>query len=73
MRDAFSSDAELNQSFEQAMEHLAQCTRENRKIFVTGIGKSGIVARRLASSLASISVSSQVRVLLHFLVPEIAH
>lgn len=39
---------------------LLQCHDENKRIYITGIGKSGIVARRMASTLSSISIPSQV-------------
>jgi arabinose-5-phosphate isomerase len=38
---------------------LLECHYDKCTIYVSGIGKSGIVARRLASTLSSISIRSQ--------------
>ncbi|KAG2832304.1 hypothetical protein PC111_g6658 [Phytophthora cactorum] len=44
-----------------ALQNLFQslCHDQQRRVFVTGMGKSGAVAQRLASTLSSISISSQ--------------
>jgi len=41
---------QLNGGFEEALELLAQCTG---RVVVTGIGKSGLVARKIAATLSS--------------------
>jgi D-arabinose 5-phosphate isomerase GutQ len=60
IRMTFVAGSAQDAAFRQSASRLAQCARDGRRIFVTGMGKSGIVARRLASSLASVSIASQV-------------
>lgn len=45
---------------EACTQHIAECHARDCLVYVTGVGKSGIVAQRLASTLASISIRSQV-------------
>ncbi|TDH73358.1 hypothetical protein CCR75_007112 [Bremia lactucae] len=52
-----NSDAMDN--LERCTKYILQCHEKNCRVFVTGVGKSGFVARRLASTLSSISISSQ--------------
>jgi len=37
----------------QAIDHLLQSVADNRRIIITGIGKSGIIARKIAATLRS--------------------
>lgn len=45
----------LDEQFERAVEHLAAC---RGRVIVTGMGKSGIIARKIAATLASLGVPS---------------
>ena len=45
----------LNKSFNQAITHLAKC---QSKVIVCGVGKSGIIASKIASTLASVGTPS---------------
>ncbi|EGZ25473.1 hypothetical protein PHYSODRAFT_257852 [Phytophthora sojae] len=56
---SLTSDSDVAQSFEDCVTRVLQCHDQQNRVFVTGIGKSGAVARRLASTLSSISISSQ--------------
>ncbi|KAE8901349.1 hypothetical protein PF005_g7492 [Phytophthora fragariae] len=56
---SLTSDSDVAQSFEQCVRRVLQCHDQQSRVFVTGMGKSGAVARRLASTLSSISISSQ--------------
>ncbi|KAG6610660.1 KpsF/GutQ family sugar-phosphate isomerase [Phytophthora cinnamomi] len=56
---SLASDSDAAQSFTQCVTRVLQCHDRQSRVFVTGIGKSGAVARRLASTLSSISISSQ--------------
>ncbi len=53
-------DIQALKQFDSFTERLLRCHHERNTIYVTGIGKSGIVAKRLASTLSSISIRSQV-------------
>ena len=57
----FSSDSSIALNFTQCVMRVLKCHNERHRVFVTGLGKSGAVAQRLASTLSSISISSQVR------------
>ncbi|CAI5708416.1 unnamed protein product [Hyaloperonospora brassicae] len=56
---AFSSDSSVAQNFTQCVMRVLNCRDQRNRVFVTGLGKSGAVAQRLASTLSSISISSQ--------------
>ncbi|DAZ96225.1 TPA: hypothetical protein N0F65_012587 [Lagenidium giganteum] len=59
LHELVASDAAVQASLRAFMAELVRCHSERKLIYVTGIGKSGIVARRLASTLSSISIRSQ--------------
>ena len=42
----------------KALEILNECHRSNRKVVITGVGKSGIVARKIAATFSSLSLTS---------------
>jgi arabinose-5-phosphate isomerase len=44
--------------FTQAVDHLIEATETQRRIIVTGIGKSGIIARKIAATLRSTGTPS---------------
>ena len=46
-------DGNMAAPFENAVELLAECVRKERRIFVTGMGKSGIIAQKVAAILRS--------------------
>ncbi|WP_260738028.1 KpsF/GutQ family sugar-phosphate isomerase [Tunturiibacter lichenicola] len=46
-------DTTMLTAFTQAVDHLLQSVAGNRRIIVTGIGKSGIIARKIAATLRS--------------------
>ena len=46
-------DGPMADSFQQAVEVLRTAVAEQRRIFVTGMGKSGIIAQKLAAILRS--------------------
>ncbi|CAH0480534.1 unnamed protein product [Peronospora belbahrii] len=54
-----ASDTNVANNFEQCVTSLLKCHEKEKRVFVTGIGKSGVVAKRLASTLSSISIRSQ--------------
>ncbi|RLN51022.1 hypothetical protein BBJ29_002920 [Phytophthora kernoviae] len=56
---SLANDSDAAQNFQQCVMRILQCHDEHHRVFVTGMGKSGAVAKRLASTLASVSVSSQ--------------
>ncbi|POM75388.1 Hypothetical protein PHPALM_7513 [Phytophthora palmivora] len=56
---SLTNDTEVAQNFDQCVARVLQCHDQQNRVFVTGIGKSGAVAQRLASTLSSISISSQ--------------
>ena len=62
---SLASDSVVLANFDACVQRIARCDEEDRVVYVTGIGKSGIVAQRLASTLASISIRSRVRAV-HF-------
>jgi len=41
---------------ESALEHLEACARRRAKLVITGVGKSGIVARKIAATFSSIGL-----------------
>ena len=43
---------------EKALNLLIQCSNSNSKIIVTGVGKSGIVARKIAATFCSVGLMS---------------
>ncbi|KAG7379807.1 hypothetical protein PHYPSEUDO_008103 [Phytophthora pseudosyringae] len=59
LQNLFRSLAGDAHSFEQCVTRVLQCHDQQSRVFVTGMGKSGAVAQRLASTLSSISISSQ--------------
>ncbi|KAL4176915.1 hypothetical protein KRP22_001852 [Phytophthora ramorum] len=59
LQKLFRSLASDAQNFEQCTMKVLQCHDQQKRVFVTGMGKSGAVAQRLASTLSSISISSQ--------------
>uniref|UniRef100_M4BUW1 SIS domain-containing protein n=1 Tax=Hyaloperonospora arabidopsidis (strain Emoy2) TaxID=559515 RepID=M4BUW1_HYAAE len=61
----FSSDSSIALNFTQCVMRVLKCHNERHRVFVTGLGKSGAVAQRLASTLSSISISSQVIIISH--------
>lgn len=60
VRDAYAAGAQMDAAFVDCAARLLDGVRQHCRVYATGMGKSGVVARRLASSLASVSVSSQV-------------
>ncbi len=46
----------INYSFEKAVEALLNC--KNGKVIISGIGKSGIIGKKISSTLASVGISS---------------
>jgi len=46
----------INQSFEKAVTTLLNC--KNGKIIISGVGKSGIIGKKIASTLSSVGTSS---------------
>jgi arabinose-5-phosphate isomerase len=50
---ALRLDVAMLAPFTQAVDHLIAATAAKRRIIVTGIGKSGIIARKLAATLRS--------------------
>lgn len=47
-----------NISAEKALEYLDNCASNKGKIIITGVGKSGIVARKIAATFSSIGLTS---------------
>jgi arabinose-5-phosphate isomerase len=45
----------LNEDFEKAVNTIAQC---NGRVVMTGIGKSGLICKKIASTLSSVGVSA---------------
>ncbi|KAI9922357.1 hypothetical protein PsorP6_000953 [Peronosclerospora sorghi] len=56
---SLASDSDIARNFKHCIKRMRQCHDQQKRVFVTGIGKSGAVAQRLASTLSSISISSQ--------------
>ena len=56
-------ETDQNESFERALMLLEGCTQAGRRVLVTGIGKSGIIARKIAATLRSTGSAA------HFLHP----
>ncbi|MGB9602147.1 MAG: KpsF/GutQ family sugar-phosphate isomerase, partial [Limisphaerales bacterium] len=50
----------LDNSFEQAVDLFLDCVRNRGKIVVTGVGKSGLIGRKIAATLASTGATSVV-------------
>ena len=42
----------------RALDLLEQCSITRKKLLITGVGKSGIVARKLAATFTSIGLTS---------------
>jgi arabinose-5-phosphate isomerase len=55
---ALRLDAAMLAPFTQAVDHLIAATATQRRIVVTGIGKSGIIARKIAATLRSTGTSA---------------
>ena len=55
---ALRLDGAMLSSFKQAVDLLLQSIEGNRRIIVTGIGKSGIIARKIAATLRSTGTPS---------------
>ena len=47
------------EAFEQAAERVAQAVRSRRKAVLTGMGKSGLIARKIAATLLSTGTPAQ--------------
>ncbi|ETM32184.1 hypothetical protein L914_20370 [Phytophthora nicotianae] len=56
---SLASDSDVGNNLERSVRRVLECHQQQRRVFVTGMGKSGAVAQRLASTLSSISISSQ--------------
>lgn len=54
-----ASNSDVAHKLTQLVHRVLHCHDQQHRVFVTGIGKSGTVAQRLASTLSSISISSQ--------------
>jgi arabinose-5-phosphate isomerase len=50
---AYRLDTTLLAPFTQAINHLVQAATDQSRVIVTGIGKSGIIARKIAATLRS--------------------
>ncbi|KAF1333960.1 hypothetical protein FI667_g1885, partial [Globisporangium splendens] len=59
LHHALAQEPQVLAAFADCVERLMRCDDDDRVVYVTGIGKSGIVAQRFASTLASISVRSR--------------
>ena len=46
----------INQSFNKAVEAIINC--KNGKVIISGIGKSGIIGKKISSTLASVGIPS---------------
>ena len=46
----------LNKSFNKAVEALINC--KNGKVIISGVGKSGIIGKKISSTLASVGIPS---------------
>jgi len=46
-------DGTMAEAFDRALEHLLAAVAANHRVLVTGIGKSGLIARKLAATLRS--------------------
>ena len=46
----------INYSFEKAVEAILNC--KNGKVVISGVGKSGIIGKKISSTLASVGISS---------------
>ena len=46
----------INQSFNKAVETIINC--KNGKIIISGVGKSGIIGKKISSTLASVGIPS---------------
>ena len=55
-----SVERKLDESFARAVEAMAAAIQAGRKIIVTGIGKSGTIGAKIASTLSSTGASSVV-------------
>jgi len=52
--------ARLDKSFEQVVELLLDCVKNRGKIIITGVGKSGLIGRKIAATLTSTGATSVV-------------
>ena len=48
--------ANINQSFNKAVEAILAC--KNGKVVISGVGKSGIIGKKISSTLSSVGVPS---------------
>lgn len=46
------------QQVELALQHLEDCRKRRAKVVITGVGKSGIVARKIAATFSSIGLTA---------------
>ncbi|OQS06795.1 fructokinase [Thraustotheca clavata] len=58
MRRLFTN-LEYATQFQAFVSRIVQCRENRNRVYLSGIGKSGIVARRFASTLSSLSIPSQ--------------
>ena len=47
-----------NEIVEKSIQLLENCSDNNKKLLLTGVGKSGIVARKLAATFTSIGLTA---------------
>uniref|UniRef100_K3WZ75 SIS domain-containing protein n=1 Tax=Globisporangium ultimum (strain ATCC 200006 / CBS 805.95 / DAOM BR144) TaxID=431595 RepID=K3WZ75_GLOUD len=59
LHHALAQDPKVLAVFAECAERIMRCDDDDRVVYASGIGKSGIVAQRFASTLASISVRSR--------------
>lgn len=52
--------ARLDEAFDAVVERLLETVRQRGKVVVVGVGKSGIIGRKIAATLASTGVTSVV-------------
>jgi arabinose-5-phosphate isomerase len=52
--------AQLDDTFDAVVERLQETVRQRGKVVVVGVGKSGIIGRKIAATLASTGVTSVV-------------
>src|SRR5436309_7600263 len=52
--------AQIDQSFEQAVEFILQSLKQRGKIIILGIGKSGNIGHKIAATLTSTGATSVV-------------
>ena len=55
----FAASKNLNEGeVEKALSVLEKCSLDNGKLVITGVGKSGIVARKISATFSSIGLMS---------------